>query len=282
MVKGSARLGNSVRRWPWGFLGLVVVVGLVENGLGRHEIHYSTEWSAAWKRAGEAARKEAVQADLLCFGDSLVMHGVAPRILEKRLGRSAYNVAVFKGQAPSSYFLLKAALDAGARPSAVLIDGELLTDNPLEMVRLWPELASYEELFDLAWTAHRAEFFGSVALGRLMPSVRMRYEVREFAAARLEGRDYSARLALAPRMRNWTQNLGANIRPRGGRAGGNRGEDAGGVPAVGLGVSSDQRQVREAVFESGEGSQDPGVLAAAADSAGGAGEAGSGGVVGQV
>ena len=212
-MKGSARLGNSVRRWPWGFLGLVVMVGLVENGLGRHEIHYSTEWSAAWKRAGEAARKEAVQADLLCFGDSLVMHAVAPRILEARLGRSAYNLAVFKGQAPSSYFLLKAALDAGAKPSAVLIDGELLTDNPLEMVRLWPELATYEDLFELAWKAHRPEFFGSVAVGKLMPSVRMRYEVREFAAARLNGQDYSPRLAMAPRIRNWTENLGANIRP---------------------------------------------------------------------
>ena len=160
-MKGTARVGkNSVRRWPWGLFGMLAIVGLVENGLSRHEIHYSTEWSVAWERAAQAARKEAVQADVLCFGDSLVMHAVAPRILEERLGRSAYNVAVFKGQAPSSYFLLKAALDAGAKPSAVLIDGELLTDNPLEMVRLWPELATYEELFDLAWTAHRPEFFG--------------------------------------------------------------------------------------------------------------------------
>lgn len=191
----------------------MVVIGLVENGLSRHAIHYSTEWSLAWKRSAEAARKEAVQADILCFGDSLVMHGVAPRILEKRLGRPAYNVAVFKGMAPSSYFLLKDALDAGAKPSAVLVDGELLVDNPLELVRLWPELATYEELFDLACSAHDFSFFGQVALGKLMPSVLQRYEIREFAMARLEGRDYSARIALAPKIRNWTENLGANIRP---------------------------------------------------------------------
>lgn len=211
-----ARLRTALRRWPLGLLGMFVIVGLVEHGLARHALHYSTEWSLAWQRSAQAARSQAPRADILCFGDSLAMHAVAPRILEARLGRSAYNVAVFKGQAPSSYFLLKSALDAGAHPSALLIDGELLTDNPLELVRLWPELATYPELFDLAWTAHSSSFFFQTALGRLVPSIRFRFEIREALAARLASRRHAPKYALAPKVRNWQENLGANIRPPGG------------------------------------------------------------------
>jgi hypothetical protein len=95
----------------------------------------------------------------------------------------------------------------------VLVDGELLGDDPMELTRLWPELLGLPELAELAWSARDPEFFGSAALGRLVPSVRLRFEVREALMAAMRGEYASARWGLAPKLRNWRENLGAHIQP---------------------------------------------------------------------
>ena len=46
-----------------------------------------------WRRTGLAVRREAAGARVLCFGSSLTSMGVAPRVLEERLGMPAYNFA---------------------------------------------------------------------------------------------------------------------------------------------------------------------------------------------
>lgn len=191
-------------------LGLVAII---EGWLGRHDLDFTTEWVVAWARSGWAVSHEGPRADVLCFGDSLVMRGIAPRILEQRLGRTSRNFAVYKGQAPTAYFLLKRALDAGARPSAVLIDGGLLYEDPLVLTRLWTELADYGELLDLAWTARDAGFFASTVVGKTLPSARMRFEVREGVLAALRGEYASARWEILPKVWNWRRNLGADIQP---------------------------------------------------------------------
>lgn len=203
------------RRWPLplGLLGMLGLVAAAEGWLRRHERDFTTAWAAAWDRCGRLVAREAPRCEVLCFGDSLVMHGVAPRVLEARLGRPAHNFAVFKGQAPTAYVLLRRALDAGARPAAVLIDGELLGDDPLELTRLWPELLNALEALELAWTARDAEFFAGVLLGRLLPSARLRFELREGVGSALRGEFASARWGLVPRLRNWRHNLGAHIQP---------------------------------------------------------------------
>jgi hypothetical protein len=194
-----------------GLVGMLALVLLVEARLRRHDRDLTTVWAAAWARAGERAGPEARGAEVLCLGDSLVMHGLAPRVIEQRLGRPSRSFALFKGQGPTAYFLLRRALDAGARPRAVLIDGELLGDDPLELTRLWPELLGLPELAELAWSAGDAGFFGASAMGRLVPSVRLRFEVREALLAAFRGEYASARWGLAPKLRNWRENLGAHI-----------------------------------------------------------------------
>ena len=100
---------------------MLALVGLVEGLVARNEIDYKTGWFWEWRFSGHAANK-ASRHDVLCFGDSLVNHGVIPLIIEQHLGLKAYNFALSGGQSSTSYFQLRRTLEAGAKPSAVLVD----------------------------------------------------------------------------------------------------------------------------------------------------------------
>jgi hypothetical protein len=199
-------------------LGMLALVVAAEAFVARHDDDFTTVWAHAWKRAGESARRDAPGCAVLGFGDSVVMHGVAPRVLEDRLGARAWNLAVFKGQGPTAYFLLRRALDAGARPSAVFMDGELLMDDPRVHMRLWSELAGLRDGLDLAWTARDADFFASLVVARLLPTARARYEIRANILGALRADPwftrFASRSAVAIHRRNWQANRGAHIVPR--------------------------------------------------------------------
>ena len=95
-------------RWPAGAIGMLGLVLAVELFVARHDREFTTIWAQAWKWSGRSASaREARESGVLCFGDSLVLHGVLPNVIAARLHRKAYNLAVFKGQAPASYFLLR-------------------------------------------------------------------------------------------------------------------------------------------------------------------------------
>src|SRR5947199_7563 len=85
------------------------------------------------------------------------------------------------GRRPASFFLLRRALDAGARPRAIVADFAALMlkddDNPPKPLN-YPELATLRDCLDLAWASRDASFFGSLALGKLLPSYRWRFEIR--------------------------------------------------------------------------------------------------------
>ena len=196
-----------------GLAGMLALIWVVEGRIGRHDRDFASMWAAAWERSGRVVALEAPRADILAFGDSVVMHGVIPAVVEHQLGRPVYNFAVFKGQAASTYYLLKRALDAGARPSAILVDGELLDEDPRSLLRLWPELLGPRELADLALAARDPNFLGASLVAEWLPSAKLRFELREGLAAALGGRFDSARWGNLPRLRNWRENRGAHVVP---------------------------------------------------------------------
>ncbi len=209
-------IGRLRKTWaPASVVGMLALVMVVEWGLGRRERDLTTMWAAAWAEAGRAAAgDEAKGADILFFGDSQVMQGVAPKVVERESGRRAYNLAVFNGMAPSSYFLLKRAVESGARPSAVCIDGGLLWDDPKKLTRLWPELLDAGELIDLAATMGDAEYGLELLLAKALPSVKMRHEVRAAAEGwRTAGDRPANRHVIAHHVRHWRVNAGAHVRP---------------------------------------------------------------------
>lgn len=198
---------------PAGFLGMLVLVVAVEAFFMRHDRDFSNVWVEHWKFSGAAARGAAKRSDLLCFGDSLVMCGVVPQVVTESLGQHALNLAISKGQMATSYFLLRRALAAGARPTAVLVDGELLGVNPLEEDRLWPEMATLRECAELAVAGRNASFFAAMVLAKTFASYRDRYEIRAGVLAVLRGETASTRLQLRFHRRNQRVNHGAQVLP---------------------------------------------------------------------
>jgi hypothetical protein len=199
--------------WPAGLLGMVALLATAESFVARHDRDFTTIWASSWRHSDLAARGEARRCAVLGFGDSLVKHGLAPQVIEATLGRPAYNLAVFNGVAPSSFVLLRRALESGARPEAVLVDGELLEVDPRTHARLWAELATVREGLELALEAHDAGLFGALALARLLPTVKARYEIRDNLRTALRGETPPIRYDLLPHWRNWRLNRGAQFVP---------------------------------------------------------------------
>src|SRR5439155_1142850 len=107
-------------RIPWGMLGMLAGVMMIELLVTQHDLAYTPSMSLDWKMSGRRAEREAPKSEILCFGDSLIKLGVAPRIVEAGTGRRCYNLGVMFGVAPSEYFLLRRVLQSGARPSALV------------------------------------------------------------------------------------------------------------------------------------------------------------------
>jgi hypothetical protein len=200
-------------RRPSGLIGMAVLVLACELYAAHRGRDLTTVWASAWEASGRAAYREGGRAEVLCLGDSLVKYGVAPRVIESVTGRTAYNLAVYNGQAPASYFLLRRALDSGGRPAAVLVDGEVLDYDPRTYTRLWADMLGTAESLELAWEARDASFLGAVTLARCLPSYKARFEVRAAVLAALRGEPWSPRNALRLHRRNWERNLGAHVEP---------------------------------------------------------------------
>jgi hypothetical protein len=202
-------------RVPRGLLGMAALVVLVESFINRHDRDFRSAMQWDWRLTGQAARGEAARCGILCFGDSMVKEGVAPRVLEERLGRPAYNLALGAGMTPAAYFLLRRALAAGARPAAIVLDCEphLLALGYRSNDDQWPELIDARECLDQAWAARDAGFFARVMLARLFASIRDREQVRAHVRSAFRGEASVWRSHSPGFWRNWRINRGAQIMP---------------------------------------------------------------------
>ena len=203
------------RRPPWGFLGMLGIVMAIEWTLAGHDLDFTAPWHWDWRVIGKAAtRPDRVKGrEVLLFGDSLLKFGVMPRIIQQGSGKSTYNFALHTGQTSSSYFMLRRALRAGAKPSAIVLDltPHMLMHAPEINKHLWPELLTAEESFDLARTMRSPDFFASIMLARHLPSYKERYDIRANLMAALQGRSVSRRHEIPMYRRNWKVNDGAQL-----------------------------------------------------------------------
>ena len=203
---------------PWGLIGALALMIAAECCLSGHADAITRPESWDWWLSGRAARGEAAGYKVLCFGDSLVKYGVQPRVLGERLGLPVRNFALCSGPAPASYFLLRRALEGGARPDVVIVDFTrgILDEGPLSTSRPYPwgELLSTGEALELARSARCAGLFGSIQANRLLPSLRARPTLRTCLLSALRGEGFSMRSPSTTLRRNWSANLGAQINPR--------------------------------------------------------------------
>ena len=205
----------SVDRRPFGLLGMLALVVLVELAIGGRRLDFTTIWADDWRRTAEAASREAKNREILCFGDSLIKMGILPRVIQARTGLRTYNLALNAGTMPSEYFLLRRALESGAKPKAIVVDffALMLADQPQLSVRTYPDLATTGDCLDLAWTARDLSFGSSVMLGKLLPSYKCRFEVRASILGAFDGVRASPWPRDAVVWATWKANDGAQPMP---------------------------------------------------------------------
>ena len=204
------------RRWPWGFLGMLGLMLAVESFVARHRLDFTNTASLTWVMSGQAAVMKTKGSEILCAGDSLAKHGLLPRVIAWQTGRPTYNLAAAGASAPTTYFLLKRAIDAGARPSAVVVDfmPNLQAGRPQFQRRSWQEYLSPREWLDLALVDRNPSFVASTAVGALFPSVRARNEIRASILSAIHGKIDPLPEENRVGGRNWDVNLGANFSAR--------------------------------------------------------------------
>jgi hypothetical protein len=206
-LAGLARCG------PWGLVGMVALILIVEAAIEARSLDLFDvdDWAFRW--TGRAAARKAKGKEILCFGDSLVKLSVIPSVVRERTGKRVYNLALSGSQAPSSYFLLKRALDAGARPEAVVVDFNppLLRVGPRHNITRWGALLNPVEAAQLAWWSRDSSLFAEVTLGRLVPSIRARYALRADLLGAFAGKSSINPINNPMGLRNWKKNDGAQL-----------------------------------------------------------------------
>ena len=194
---------------------MIVLVVLFERFIFRDNRDFAGIIAASWRFKDGHTAPRAKGCDILCFGDSFVQFGVIPRVIHDRTGRRAYNFAVQSGSSASSYFLLRRAIESGARPSLVVADfaQDILADGPASKTRPypWADLLQPGEMIELSFAARDPELLARYALGRILPSFRGRFEVRVSILSALEGSENPQRHLNLPLLRNWSQNAGAQV-----------------------------------------------------------------------
>jgi hypothetical protein len=194
---------------------MAVVVAAVEGLYVRGNPMFVETVAASWRYAGRMASSRAPGYDVLGFGDSKMKFGLVPPVLGRLSGRKAYNLALHSGSAPSSYFLFRRALEAGARPRAIVVDYAwlILADGPSSKTRVypWADLLSLREAAELCWDARDADLFASILVRSVLPSLRGRFEVRAEVLAALREKPTRQKQINLVQTRNWEANSGAHV-----------------------------------------------------------------------
>lgn len=210
----------SRERWPgklpWGFLAALALASGVEWFVARNWLDFTRPDSWEWRLSGRAAGREATGAGVLALGSSVAKQGIVPRAIESAVGLPAFNLAVCAGSPISSYYLLRKAVEAGARPKVVVVEFHpgMLTESPWLTVEFWPEVLDSRDCLDLAREASDPRLFGAVMSARLLPTVRDRHGLRASVRAALRGESGSQALGVLAMRRNHRVNLGAKLAPR--------------------------------------------------------------------
>lgn len=198
---------------PSGLIGMAALVLVIEASLSSCALKFTTPLRLDWGLAGKASSEQATGCKVLCFGDSLVKHGVQPAILEAKSSGRAYNLAIQASTAATSYFQLRKAIEAGARPSAVVVDFKpnMLAGRPEFQLQGWQEFASPRDVLDLAWSAGSVSLGVKILLGRMLHSLRSRVEMRSTLVAALHGDPPPWASTNRTLLRQWTVSRGANL-----------------------------------------------------------------------
>jgi hypothetical protein len=199
-----------VTKSPFGLVAMVLLVFMIERHIALSEHFLVDEGITRYKYVGRTVKEEAVCNDILILGDSLAKQGLLPRLLEERTGRRAYNLGLHGCTPLYAEILLRQALDAGAKPSVVVIAFEPMAFmcEPRAFPRMLSEVLEARDILTLAWRARDPAFLAETVMNRWIPSVRNRLEIRKGPRGEMPD-------GVRGLLRNWVVNRGAEARPSG-------------------------------------------------------------------
>jgi hypothetical protein len=195
---------------PWGLFGLIGLVLAVESIVARHEIGLMT-YVALNARYAVAESRATNDCQVLCLGDSQVKFGLDPGTIEAGSGLRARNLAIASSPTPTSYHLLRRAVDAGARPSAVVVGHMTFANSLRKQAAAFSAFDSFTECLDLAWHGRDADYAASTLLARAFPSIRERDQIRAASRSALDPRTGPFVTPGAAFLRTWEANRGAEL-----------------------------------------------------------------------
>ncbi len=203
------------KRFPFGLLGMLVLMAATERFVRKHDLDALDHDDWRYHLSRQEFPRAARDKDLLYFGDSLMLLGVEPSVVERRSGWSGYNLAISAAQPSAAYFAFRKALDAGARPKAVVLEchWRLVASKPEERTQNWPHLLGYRESLDLAWQARDAALFGALVVRKTLPSMRGRNELRKWIVTTVNGKLHGVHSQMTLIMPHWRNHQGAQIVP---------------------------------------------------------------------
>lgn len=203
-------------RWPLGLLGTIALVAAAESYVAGRNVDLGTMYTIEWRLTSKAIKKHATKAEILCFGTSLSRIAISPLILEERTGHSAYNLSLSGSQPYASYLMLRHALDAGARPKAIVVDFKWTSigNDPTGLERILPEIASVGECARMALDLGDSDFLAKVALVKELPSYACRVQIRDNVVAAVKGEEPIRNQQWVTASRNMRVNKGAHHTPK--------------------------------------------------------------------
>ena len=200
----------SRRRWPWGLLGMVAMVAAIEWMFALDPLRFADTASLNWRLAVDDVAREAARTEIACVGDSLTKIGVVPEVIRAGTGRRTYNFAMARAPAQATYFVFRRLLDAGGKPKALVVDfkSSIQAGRPRMGLRHFQEIANLRECWEFARADGSLKHLPEFLVGRLLPSVRYRLEIREAVLHALAGQVAPTIQTNRMALRNWSTNLG--------------------------------------------------------------------------
>jgi hypothetical protein len=192
---------------------MVVLILAIEAAFSRRWKDLSDPVSLNWQFADRTARNGVAGCDVLFLGDSLIKHGLVPSVLQRESGLRSVNLAAARGPTLLTYFVLRRALESGARPSALVINTKpaVLIGGVDYNAHYWPAALSPRECLELGWITGKGQLSAALLTARLLPSLQSRLEVRSRVEEALTQTPDRIREINRVLWRNWTVNGGANV-----------------------------------------------------------------------
>ena len=208
---GSDRRRSSI---PWGLAGMVGLILVIECWVCAELARLRDPVSLSWRfSAGGRRDPEHPAATSSASGTVWSSMGCSRPCSTAASGRRAVNLSAARGPTLLTYFLFRRAR---RRRPAVRRDPQRQTRRAdrrtgLRRPSTGRKCSRSRESLELLSMTRRVPLMVSILVGRLLPSVRSRLEVRSNLLAALRGEPDPLHAINRVLWRNWTVNEGANV-----------------------------------------------------------------------